>query len=314
MIRLALALFLAGSSSARQHSPITEDLCQQMKAAFQSLGHRFDMAECLKGKSKVNGKILSFACDPAEHPPPAYIREAIKPLDFKPLLAGAWVVLIPEKHDIGSIKYSLIRYLRPLKEAGITHLAMEFLKSSARIEPQASASEIAEALIIKKSDPWPRKPYVDFIRAALREGIKVRGINVEEPAQALSPEYRSFEHPSNSNDGYMSRQILRIMAQEPGARILVLAGAAHLNYNYDDDNPVRSIPNTTVLGELWYQGLKRSEIKIYAVHTHDYPHRQGLRGLPRSQDWFLPLPIGPRPGCSSAEAHSTLNGIIYSID
>lgn len=249
-------------------------------------------------------------CNNVVEPSKQYARSAAPP-DFQKIIGRSRLVLFSDVHDSAGVKEALIRSLPALKAAGITHLGLEFLPSALRTD-KMTAEEINGRLI--RSGNWDMRPFERLVIEAKAAGLKIRGININGPEDTRSA-IASARESMNAMDSYLAEQIMRIMGSEPGARMMVLAGLAHLNPLYNYNKPVS---NTRIPGELLYRGLQKKDFRLIVIAARDSdmtPARPAWQGLLGRKDLYLPMPQGIQPGCDPEyDPGSLLDGIFYSKD
>lgn len=250
-------------------------------------------------------------CNNVLEPSKQYARSAAPP-DFQKIIGRSRLVLFSDVHDSAGVKEALIRSLPALKAAGITHLALEFLPSALRTD-KMKPEEINRRLI--RSGNWDMRPFERLAAEAKAAGLKIRGINVNGPEDTTRA-IASARESMNAMDSYLAEQIMRILGEEPGARMMVLAGLAHVNPLYNYNKPSS---NTRIPGELLYRGLQKKDFRLIVIAARDSdmtparPAWQGFLG-PR-KDLYLPMPQGIQPGCDPEyDPGSLLDGIFYSKD
>lgn len=249
-------------------------------------------------------------CSNVMEPSKRYARSAAPP-DFRRMLGNSRLILFSDVHDSAGVKETLVRNLAALKAAGITHLGLEFLPSALRTD-KMTAEEINRRLI--RSGNWDMRPFERLVAEAKAAGLKIRGINVNGPEDTTRA-IASARESMNAMDSYLAEQIMRIMGEEPGARMMVLAGLAHLNPLYNYNKPVS---NTRIPGELIYRGLQKKDFRLIVIAARDTdmtPARPAWQGLLGRKDLYLPMPQGIQPGCDQEyDPGSLLDGILYSKD
>ncbi|OGR64182.1 MAG: hypothetical protein A2X31_13000 [Elusimicrobia bacterium GWB2_63_22] len=267
-------------------------------------------ARALKVAAAPAPALRTADCNNIMEPSKQYARSAAPP-DFQKMIGRSRLVLFSDVHDSAGVKESLIRNLPALKAAGITHLALEFLPSALRTD-KMTAEEINRRLI--RSGNWDMRPFERLVAEAKAAGLKIRGINVNGPEDTRNA-IASARESMNAMDSYLAEQIMRIMGSEPGARMMVLAGLAHVNPLYNYNKPVS---NTRIPGELLYRGLQKKDFRLVVIAARDTdmtPARPAWQGLLGRKDLYLPMPQGIQPGCDPEyDPGSLLDGIFYSKD
>ena len=263
-------------------------------------------------KSALPAAALRTAdCNNVVEPSGDYAKRAAPP-DFSRLIGRTRLVLFSDVHDSAGVKDALTRLLPQLKAAGMTHLALEFLPSALQTD-RMTAEEINSRLI--RSGKWDMRPFERLVSAAKAAGLKVRGINVNGP-EDTGRAIASARESMNAMDSYMTEQIILILGREPGARVMVLAGLAHVNPVYNFNKPTA---NTRIPGELIYRGVQKKDFRVIIVAARDSDMTSAGRSMlgflrPR-KDLYLPMPQGIQPGCNPEyDPGSLLDGILYPKD
>ncbi|OGR52553.1 MAG: hypothetical protein A2049_11435 [Elusimicrobia bacterium GWA2_62_23] len=250
-------------------------------------------------------------CNNVVEPSKEYAKRAAPP-EFSKILGKTRLVLFSDVHDSAGVKVALTRLLPELKAAGITHLALEFLPSELQTD-RMTPEEINRRLI--RSGKWDMRPFERLVSAAKAAGLKVRGINVNGPEDTTRA-IASARESMNAMDSYMTEQIMSILGKEPGARVMVLAGLAHVNPVYNFNKPTA---NTRIPGELIYRGVQKKDFRVIIIAARDSDmtsaNHSMLGFLRPRKDLYLPMPQGIQPGCNPEyDPGSLLDGILYPKD
>lgn len=142
-------------------------------------------------------------------------------------VANNEVVGVGECHLTPTGSRALITELMPdFKARGITDLAIEAIPavSQPALNQLASTGELGDRTQL----PWLTRTndFVDMLKAAKREGIRVHAVDDDTPHQ---------------RDMIMTSSIEKILREQPNSKVLFLVGASHLkrgeyafnNHNYD---------------------------------------------------------------------------------
>lgn len=141
---------------------------------------------------------------PGWHPVPA--------LDYLPQLAkNCRVVFVNEAHNIALTRTLTVRLLKPLRAEGFSIFAVETLYPSDIVALNHRGYPTAA------SGFYMREPiYAEMVRTALRLGYKV-----------VAYEADQF-HTGDAREAQQAEHLLQILKANPGAKMLVNAGYAHI--------------------------------------------------------------------------------------
>lgn len=138
------------------------------------------------------------------------------------------IVMLNEAHHVGMHRSFARRLLRPLREAGFTHLAVEGLANSSRTLEGRDRPFVNEILTI--GYPTQAAGYYTadpMFGELLREAIELGFVLVPYEAQPRVPTGPAHEQV-NARDAEQAANILRVL-EDGQARVLVYCGYAHLS-------------------------------------------------------------------------------------
>lgn len=153
----------------------------------------------------------------------ADIQKNRAPVDYAALLGGAKVIFLGESHDNMPIRDHIARYAKALKDAGVTHFAIE-----AAVTAKVTYDKLnrGEYVTLAGVDTGPSSNMPEMIRALSGQGIKIVPIDVDQSTGPSTAE-REVE---------MTKHLLQCVEGTEG-KVAVLLGALHTGENVWDDVP-----------------------------------------------------------------------------
>ena len=149
------------------------------------------------------------------------------PVDYGQLIADSSVLLLGENHgnnSISSIRTHLADQAKALRDAGITHYAIEAPPNE--VFDRLNKGEQVDLNSVQLGPPMPNTNYEETIRAMVSEGIVVVPIDADQKTDQKSGEERN-QHITNN--------IRKVLLNSPGAKIAVLIGGFHADRRRDND-------------------------------------------------------------------------------
>ncbi|MFG0307499.1 MAG: hypothetical protein ACF8Q5_14950 [Phycisphaerales bacterium JB040] len=138
--------------------------------------------------------------------------------------AGRRVVILNEAHHVGRHREMARRLLRPLREAGFTHLACEAFANSAEDGFEVNAGSLGYAT--RETGHYVADPFfAEAVREAVELGFELVAYETLDvrPPGGESPATRVNRRETNQ-----AAQLAAVLEEEPEARIFVYCGYSHL--------------------------------------------------------------------------------------
>jgi hypothetical protein len=137
---------------------------------------------------------------------------------------GRRVVMLNEAHHVGQHREFARRLLRPLRDAGFTHLACEAFANSDEEGFEVDAKRHGYAT--QETGHYIADPFfAELVREAVELGFELV------PYETLDIRPHGQDSPSasvNRRETDQARQLAAVLDADPGARVLVYCGYAHL--------------------------------------------------------------------------------------
>lgn len=188
-----------------------------------------------------------FLKDPiklAEH-----VRTKAVPLDWKSLLSGdVRAFYVGEIHPSSESRRELVRSMKAIKEAGISHLAMEMLgeeHADAVKKYCCDGSCQKDVFASFQKFGWDEEGYMAVAEAATEAGIHLVAIDlpfdIRAAVRAKRDKLKYNSDPAvfeeycrlgkdlyEKRDQRMAENIAKVLKEDPRSRVLVYAGAFHV--------------------------------------------------------------------------------------
>jgi hypothetical protein len=160
----------------------------------------------------------------------AWAAPAAEPLDWTKLMGGAApVVLVGDVHDFKAIKEELAAHAADFRAAGITHIGFEMFGEDHRAA-LAGFCERGDADGSIRSDlgswGWTPDELESLLAAACAAGLRPVPLDYSYDEQARLKE--SFADIRAARDDRMAANVVELLKENPGARLLVFAGEYHV--------------------------------------------------------------------------------------
>jgi uncharacterized iron-regulated protein len=178
----------------------------------------------------------------------SHVNEKASALDWKTALSGAErVFYLGESHHSGETRRELVRSMKSIKEAGITHFAMEMLAEEyADAVRKYCCDGSCDKNVFESFEKfgWDEQAYMATAEAAQEAGLKLVAIDLPYAIRkAVSDRTRQLERSDDTEaikeycrlkediyakrDERMAKNIADALKADPKARVLVLVGARH---------------------------------------------------------------------------------------
>lgn len=218
-----------------------------MSVMPKSLLSLFGLLACLGLSGGEGPAFLEDKAKLIEH-----IKIRATPLEWKTALAGEERVhYLGERHDASEGRRELVRSMKAIKEAGITHLAMEMLAETyAAAVKKYCCDGSCDTDVFESFQKfgWDEQGYMAIAEAAKDAGITLVPIDLSYTERKVAQEKRQplkYGSPEdfdeycrlgadmiNKRDEKMAanlaRTLKKALKENPKARILVYAGAQHV--------------------------------------------------------------------------------------
>jgi CheY-like chemotaxis protein len=143
------------------------------------------------------------------------ITERHKPVNYSQIVGDARVLFLAENHSNRSIRKHIISHARDLKEAGITHYAIEAKEEGNEALERLNKDEQVD---LSSVDVGPGgEDYKEAVRAMAAQGIKVVAVDIDQTSKPTRDE----------REAHMTKNLLRILEQNPDSKIAYLVGGFH---------------------------------------------------------------------------------------
>jgi len=149
------------------------------------------------------------------------------------LVEGRNVVMFNETHGHSNQRAANFMFVRKLRKLGFTHLALETLAYERTTEDSCRSSVISDGQLhargyaVKDTGFYTEDPvFGELVRMALAEGFTL-----------VAYEHGFPDPRSPQREQEQARNIACVFEEDPGARIVVLAGGAHISKAPDDRRP-----------------------------------------------------------------------------
>lgn len=253
----------------------------------------------------------SDSCFQVLDPSKDYIEQFKQRIDLESEYAQADVILFPDKHDVTDPSDVMRKQLDALKSAGFEVLLIELLPMGFEVQEE-SQEEIRE-LFVKTTDNrfGEMKGHAQLVYGAKQKGFRVfgffpdRATKEEDYAELDASGFRRKHW--NASDMLYTHNVMKIKEANFAEKIVIQVGLAHTNAYYENND---ILDNSRMLGEFVHRGIPADKIQIYMTYTRSYPE-VGNPFKWNVRDFYLPLPLGQRPGCSDIESYSHHWGIIF---
>ena len=140
---------------------------------------------------------------------------------------GRRVVFVNEAHHMGRHREFVRRLLAPMRAAGFTHLACEGFANSAEEDFEVDASRLGYATT--STGQYVRDPlFGELVRTAVSLGFELVAY---ETTDIRPPGGETAAQSVNRRDADQAATLVSVLEEDPGARMLVYCGFAHLTEN-----------------------------------------------------------------------------------
>ena len=157
------------------------------------------------------------------------IKDRRQPVDYHQIAAQARVLFLAEDHFNHAIRQHLVRHAADLREAGITHYAIEADEAGNVTFEKLGGNEPVD---LSRVDVGPgRADHEEAIKAISAQGIAVRAIDVDKRS-SLSGEDREVRLEENIN---------RLLQEDSNNKVAVLIGRVHTSRNTDMPEGIPSV-------------------------------------------------------------------------
>lgn len=144
------------------------------------------------------------------------LKEQAKEINYKEIVGDSRVVFFGENHSNSPIRVHIASYAKALREAGITHYAIEATRTEQSIQLLQSLVK-GKTVDLSSIDLGPGSNCELAVRALAKEGIQVVPVDID---QSLRPSQEERE-------AYITKNILDIITSSPDTKVAVLIGAYH---------------------------------------------------------------------------------------
>lgn len=143
------------------------------------------------------------------------IQKKNRPVNYKEIVGENRVVLLAESHSNTSIRKHLVSHAKELKEAGITHYAIEADDAGKDVFERLNEGQAVDLSTMKVGPS--RRGYENAIRAMSAQGIKVVPIDINQDNKPSKEE----------REVHLTQNLTATLDQDPSAKVAVLIGGFH---------------------------------------------------------------------------------------
>jgi len=160
---------------------------------------------------------LTKKADPWMNPDKASweVREKHQGVDYSAIVGDNRILFLGENHSNTAIREHIQQHAVNLKNAGITHYAIEAKDTGNEVFERLNKGE---AVDLSRVDVGPgRRDYEEAIQAMAAKGITVVAVDID---QSLKP-------TKEEREAHMTRNLQQILEENPDAKIAYLVGSFH---------------------------------------------------------------------------------------
>lgn len=143
------------------------------------------------------------------------IKSRFIPVDYKRIVGENRIVFLGEGHFNPPVREHIARYARQMKEAGVTHYAIEAAETIKEIITRLNNGESVDLSNVLVGPV--RSNYEVALRAMVAEGIQIVPIDVDQSKKPTREE----------REAHITDELVAITASNPEAKVAVLIGGFH---------------------------------------------------------------------------------------